>query len=175
MENSNAQIFKVKNAGIVLTAPFLPIFFYRLGYLVDSRREFIDKEKPIRGIFLLQYLATYSLEVKDSELVLFKIMLNYPLSDPLPCNIELTSKETSLIDELLNSLKINWSKMKNVSNRGFQETFLRREGVLKDMSDYWNLKMEDKPYDVLLDSVPWSYSMVKYPFQEKLIRVNWRN
>ena len=111
MENSNAQIFKVKNAGIVLTAPFLPIFFYRLGYLADSRREFIDKEKQIRGIFLLQYLATYSLEVKDSELVLFKIMLNYPLSDPLPCNIELTSKETSLIDELLNSLKINWSKI----------------------------------------------------------------
>ena len=71
-------------------------------------------------------------------------MLNYPLSDPLPCNIELTSKETSLIDELLNSLKINWSKMKNVSNRGFQETFLRREGVLEDMSDYWNLKMEEK-------------------------------
>ncbi|WP_290091918.1 contractile injection system tape measure protein [Parabacteroides goldsteinii] len=35
--------------------------------------------------------------------------------------------------------------------------------------------MEEKPYDVLLDSVPWSYSMVKYPFQEKLIRVNWRN
>ena len=58
MENSNAQIFKVKNAGIVLTAPFLPIFFYRLGYLADSRREFIDKEKQIRGIFLLQYLAT---------------------------------------------------------------------------------------------------------------------
>ena len=129
MENSNAQIFKVKNAGIVLTTPFLPMFFYRLGYLADSRREFIDKEKQIRGIFLLQYLATYSLEVKDSELMLFKIMLNYPLSDPLPCNIELTSKETSLIDELLNSLKINWSKMKNVSNRGFQETFLRREGV----------------------------------------------
>lgn len=102
-------------------------------------------------------------------------MLNYPLSDPLPCNIELTSKETSLIDELLNSLKIHWSKMKNVSNRVFQETFLRREGVLEDMSDYWNLKMEEKPYDVLLDSVPWSYSMVKYPFQEKLIRVNWRN
>ena len=175
MENSNAQIFKVKNAGIVLTTPFLPMFFYRLGYLADSRREFIDKEKQIRGIFLLQYLATYSLEVKDSELMLFKIMLNYPLSDPLPCNIELTSKETSLIDELLNSLKINWSKMKNVSNRGVQETFLRREGVLEDMSDYWNLKMEEKPYDVLLDSVPWSYSMVKYPFQEKLIRVNWRN
>ena len=29
MENSNAQIFKVKNAGIVLTTPFLPMFFYR--------------------------------------------------------------------------------------------------------------------------------------------------
>lgn len=27
MENSNAQIFKVKNAGIVLTTPFLPMFF----------------------------------------------------------------------------------------------------------------------------------------------------
>ena len=26
MENSNAQIFKVKNAGIVLTTPFLPEF-----------------------------------------------------------------------------------------------------------------------------------------------------
>ena len=26
MENANAQIFKVKNAGIVLTTPFLPEF-----------------------------------------------------------------------------------------------------------------------------------------------------
>lgn len=174
MENSNAQIFKEKSGGIVLITPFLPMFFCELGYLADSGREFIDKEKQIRGIFLLQYLATHSLEVKDSELVLFKIMLNYPLSDPLPCNIELTSEETSLIDGLLDTIKIKWNKMQYVSNRALQDAFLRREGVLEDMSDHWNLIMEDKPYDVLLDSVPWSYSMVKLPFQEKYIRVSWR-
>ncbi|WP_288123857.1 contractile injection system tape measure protein, partial [Parabacteroides goldsteinii] len=61
----------MKNAGIVLTTPFLPMFFYRLGYLADSRREFIDKEKQIRcrislagGTSVLEEASLYLLPEK---------------------------------------------------------------------------------------------------------------
>ena len=60
MENSNAQIFKAEKCRrIVLTTPFLPMFFYRLGYLADSRREFIDQEKRDSGNFFVSQLSGY--------------------------------------------------------------------------------------------------------------------
>lgn len=40
--------------------------------------------------------------------------------------------------------------------------------------DRWTLSVERKAYDVLLDSIPWSYSMLRTPWMHSLLMVNWR-
>lgn len=174
MDNLNERDFKVENAGLVLLAPFLPILFGRLGYLTEDRRGFVSKEKQIRGLFLMQYLVTEQSEAYESDLVLNKILLNYPLSDPLPREVELTNDEKVIAGQLLGSAKSNWRQLNNTSDNGFRDTFLKRQAMLKEEPDNWVLTVETKAYDVLLDSIPWSFSIVKLPFQDKLIRVNWR-
>lgn len=174
MDNLNERDSKVENAGLVLLAPFLPILFSRLGYLAVDRREFVSKEMQIRGLFLMQYLITQQSEAHESDLVLNKILVNYLLFDPLPREVELTNDERDMAGRLLESAKSNWRQLKNTSDNGFRDTFLKRQAMLKEEPDNWTLTVEEKPYDILLDSLPWSYALVKLPFQAKLIRVNWR-
>lgn len=68
----------------------------------------------------------------------------------------------------------NWDKMRNTSSQGFRDSFLIRKGILQETGDFWQLGVEERGYDILLDSLPWSYSPIKFPWMEKPIYVNWR-
>ncbi|WP_233587461.1 MULTISPECIES: contractile injection system tape measure protein [Parabacteroides] len=174
MENFNEKTFEVQNAGLVLISPYLPILFYRLGYLAEDRRSFVNKEKQIRAIFLLQYMTSEKPDYNEASLLLNRVLVNYPISEPLPRNVELTQAETDMADQMLTAIKTNWDKMRNTSVRGFQDAFLKRKGKLEESEDRWMLKVEERAYDILLDSVPWSFKMFRYPFQEKTMLVEWR-
>ena len=64
--------------------------------------------------------------------------------------------------------------MKGTSVDGFRGSFLIRNGVMADTGELWQLTVEEKSYDILLDSIPWSISPVKFPWMEKPLYVNWR-
>lgn len=93
---------------------------------------------------------------------------------PLPSKVALTEKEKELANSLLENVKSMWSKIKNISTRAFREAFLIRKGSLSMKDDRWTLSVERKAYDVLLDSIPWSYSMLRTPWMHSLLMVNWR-
>lgn len=35
--------------------------------------------------------------------------------------------------------------------------------------DNWMLTVEEKPFDILLDSLPWNFKLVKAPWMEKCL------
>lgn len=43
---------------------------------------------------------------------------------------------------------------------------------LKD--DAWYLDVDPGTFDMLLDSLPWSFSIIKHPWMERAVHVNWR-
>ncbi len=165
----------ISNAGLVIIFPFLPMLFMRLNMLSQDRRGFNSNESKVRAIFILQHLmASEDREYDEKDLFLNRLLINYPFNEPLPKRMELNQDELNTIDSLLEATKTNWEKMRNTSMRGFQEAFLRRAGFIEKTEREWVLTVEERAFDILLDSIPWSYKLVRLPWMENILKVNWR-
>ena len=165
----------ISNAGLVILFPLLPMLFMRLNMLSQDRRDFNSNESKVRAIFILQHLmASEDREYDEKDLFLNRLLINYPFNEPLPKRMELNQDELNTIDSLLEAAKTNWEKMRNTSMRGFQEAFLRRAGFIEKTEREWVLTVEERAFDILLDSIPWSYKLVRLPWMENILKVNWR-
>lgn len=163
----------INNAGLVLLSPYFSILFRRIGYIPEGNFE--TMENRIRAAFLLQYMLYERCEFQESELLLNKLLTGCGIEQEFPKKIELTEEEKKMGISMLEGAVGNWKQMENTSLDGFRHSFLSREGILQENEDFWQLGVETRGYDVLLDSLPWSYSPVKFPWMEKPIYVNWRN
>lgn len=168
--------FEINNAGLCLLFIYTRQLFSRLNYLKDY--QFISEESQIRAIFLLQYLA-YGKEQKytDNELLLNKLIVGWPSDRPVPQASPLTKEEIDMTEELMNALRQNWSKMKNTSPEAIRMAFIQRKGYLEfdDPNRQWTLTVEEKPYDMLLQTLPWSYTPSRFPWAKYTIITKWRN
>lgn len=169
---TNARIY-VKNAGLVLMAPYYPRLFTMMKCL--DNQKFKDQESCVKGVFMLQRLLFDFGEFSECDLCLNKLITGLKTGQPLPRSYSFTPEEEQILESLLHGVKQNWDKLKNTSIEGFRMSFLIRNGVLEELEDRWTLTIENKAYDILLDSLPWSYSLIKYPWMDKPIFVNWRN
>lgn len=170
------EYVNVDNAGLALLAPWFPRLFAMLGMLNGEKKDFKDMESRIRAIFILQRLVTYEdREYKESELAFNRILVGCPFYEPLPAKMELTEEELDIIESMMNGIKGNWPKVQNISIRGFQHNFIERSGHLEQKDDKWLLSVDTRAYDVLMDSVPWSYNRVQFPWLTLPIHVSWRS
>ncbi|MDL2322899.1 hypothetical protein LJC52_02830 [Bacteroidales bacterium OttesenSCG-928-A17] len=164
----------ISNAGLVMLSPFLPRLFSLLKLTEDGI--FVNSESKIRAIFILQQLLFDEWDrFPESDLTLNKILVGMALDEhPLPLRVELTEEEKKTCMSLLEGVKQHWQKLKNTSRKSFQETFLRREGVLEQTDKGWQVCVKEEAYDVLLDTIPWSYKTIKYVWMADAIHVKWR-
>lgn len=172
-DNIEEKLFYINNAGLVLLSPWFPMLFEKLDLLKD-KKEFTGAEAQIRAIFLLQSLLFRENEFEEHTLLLNKILTGWESDDPLPLAQERSVQERELPEEMLKGVLQNWDKLKNTSVDGFRQSFLAREGKLDEKEDSWVLTVDERGYDVLLDSVPWGYKFVKYPWMKKPLNVIWR-
>lgn len=172
----DSDLIQVENAGFLLAGPFLRIMFKRLGYLDDSL-QFKGDEQKIRAIFLIQYIV-YGKEKEYSELqlILNKLFVNWPNKSPLPHSLSLAEEEIILAEEMISGVRQNWRKVYNSSNQAIRDSFFQRNGIIrKDKEqDGWEVKVEDKPYDMLLDDIPWVFHIQKHPWCDYKLFVKWR-
>lgn len=174
-QSGDLKRIPISNAGLVILSPFIPMLFMRLNMLSQDHRSFNSNESKVRAIFILQRLISNEERGYDErDLFLNRLLVNHPLNEPLPKNVELTQDELKTIESLLESAKANWPKMRNTSMRGFQESFLNRAGVIEKAEREWILIVEERAYDILLDSLPWSYKLVRFPWMEDLLSVHWK-
>lgn len=162
---------KISNAGLVLAWPFLTRLFESLNYAEHSM--FLDDEQRNRAVYLLQFLAFNETEFPEYELVLNKLLTGMPVEMHLEPIEELTEEEKAMTQSLLNGMIQNWDKVKNSTPEGLQETFIQREGMLTFKEDFFQLKVERKGVDVLMQSIPWSFNTIKLSWMERPIHVEW--
>ena len=97
------------------------------------------------------------------------------MDKPIFIRIEMTDKEKDLSEKLLEAAIHQWNALKNTSPDSLRGSFLIRQGKLTTKGDRkWTLQVEQKGFDLLLDFLPWSISMIKLPWMTDLLNVEWR-
>lgn len=167
---------EVQNAGLVLLVPWFTQLFNKSGLLKEDRKEFTGTEAQLRAVFILQALVygKWMARYKEYDLFLNRLLTGLPQEEVLPGRVKLTRKEKRMTQSLLKSVIQYWTKLGHISVDGFRHSFMQREGLLEEREDNWVLTVNRSGIDVLMDSMPWSFSMVKLEWMEKMITVEWR-
>jgi hypothetical protein len=162
----------ISNAGMVLCWPFFGRFFAALGLVEQGK--FKGQQAEERGVQLLQYLATGLTSFEEWDLSLNKILCGVSLNTPISPHLELTTEEDELVRKLINGTIFNWEKMRGTRLETFRETFLIRQGMLYEKDNRWELIVERKAYDVLMDTMNWNISMINLGWMKKRLNVQWK-
>lgn len=171
-ENDSSNYF-IDNAGLVLlNAALLQKAFERLGWVKDKK---ITDEKSRDKILLwMDYLIWGKRKTHEYGLMLNKVLLGIEPEDIVDISLTLTAKEMNKADELLKTVIQYWTILKNTSADGFRNSFLQRNGRLGYEDGGWQLFVETKGFDILIDSLPWSFSIIKFPWMEKPLFTQWQ-
>ncbi len=161
----------VKNAGMVMLNSYINLLFERLGLLLDSK--FLNENMQRDAVHYLQYVATGLSHTEETFLPLNKLLSGIPFEQPVPAGIEITAEEVQLIEGLINAVIGQWPAIGETSIDGFRGNWLVRDGLLTEQDDKWELIVERKSYDILLTRAPFSFSVIKYPWMDKPLHVNW--
>jgi hypothetical protein len=168
---SKKEGFYIDNAGLVILYPFLPRFFETLGIMNDDKII-----SPSRALSLLNYLTTGQTAAPEYLLILPKILCGIPILSPVISEENINSNESDESMALLTAVILHWSALRNTSPDTLRETFLKRRGKLYQENGVdWILKVESQTFDVLLDQLPWGIGLIKLPWMQQILRVEWVN
>jgi len=165
------ETIPVRNAGLVLINNYLTMLFVRLGLTNDQG--FIDTEAQLRAVHYLQYFVTGLTRTEEHLLPLNKVLCGLALAQPVADGIIVTDEHKDLIDGLIKAMIGQWSVIGDSSVDGFRGNWLVRDGLLSEQEDRWELTVEKRAYDILLQRSPFSFSIIKYPWMDKPLHVNW--
>jgi hypothetical protein len=164
---------RVHFAGLVLLHGFIPHFFEQCGLTLTDQRTLSPADHP-RAAALLHHLATGTLDIYEYELDLIKLLLGLDLQTPLAVAGGLvTPADQQEAVTLLQSAIGYWSILGNTSEDGLRTSFLRRQGLLYPVEQGWCLRVEGRPFDMLLNHLPWSISLIKLPWMPYPLYTEW--
>ena len=161
----------VQNAGLVLLHPFFHTYFSRLQLLEGGK--FVNEAARHRAVRLLQLLVDDGTDHPEHALLLNKVLCNMPWDEPLAPDIILTDGEKELSRQLIGAAIQQWPKMHNSSVDGFKASFLKREGLLWQTEEAWFLRVQQRSYDIILQTLPWSYGMMRFSWLPKVLYTEW--
>ena len=161
----------VRNAGLVLINGYLPVLLERLELI--KNKTFVDVVSQSHAVHYLQYVVTGLSRTEEFLMPLNKIICGLPLSFPVEDGIEISDAHKNMIEGLIKAMISHWSQIGESSINGFRGNWLVRDGLLTEHDDRWELTVEKRAYDLLLQRSPFSFSIIKYPWMDKPLHVNW--
>lgn len=170
-KNSPKQGIPVRNAGIVLLNDYIAMLFERLNLTSESK--FRSNEHQVRAVQYLQYLITGMQETEEVYLPLNKVLCGLPLTDTVPDFIDISDQEKQLINGLIQAAISHWPEIGDCSINGFRGNWLVRDGILVELEDKWELTVEKRAYDILINRSPFAFSIMKYHWMDKPLHVIW--
>ena len=88
---SNDESIYLKDAGVILTHPFLAHLFTHIGLLENN--QFIEQQAKYKAAHLIQYLANKQENRPEYEMILPKFLCGIPLSEPIDRESPLTKED----------------------------------------------------------------------------------
>ena len=142
----------VRNAGVVLINNYIPMLFERLHLTVDN--EFTSAENQKKAAKYLQYVVTGLPNTDEVYLPLPKILCGLSVTDKVSDEIEITDQEKNLIQGMLRAIISHWPEIGDCSVDGFRGNWFVRDGILIEQEDKWELVVEKRAYDILINRSP---------------------
>lgn len=161
----------INNAGLVILQSFINPLFTRLKLIED--KQFISDNAQRRAVHYLQYLVTGKKETPEQYLMLNKLLCGLEMHAPVELSIDMSQQDEETCNSLLRSVIDYWSAIGQSSLDGFRGNWLVRSGSLSDAQDRWDVIVDKRAYDLLLERAPLSYSVIKLPWMKKAIYVTW--
>ena len=161
----------VNYAGIILLNSFIVMLFERLRLVKDNNFTSIENQK--NAVLYLQYVVTGVSETEDSYLALNKILCGLSVTDSVPAIIEISQEKEIIIVGLIKAAVSYWSAIGDCSVDSFRGNWLIRDGMLTELEDKWELTVDIRAYDLLINKSPFAFSIIKYPWMHKPLHVIW--
>jgi hypothetical protein len=163
-------------AGLVIVAPFLPLFFETTGLLDD--KTFRDRSARVKAVRLVGFLANGRTDTPDWELIVPKILCGLDPADTIITEEDPDSESLQEATSLLDAMVKHWTALGRSSPDALRQGFLERDGKLTTDNQQpdvgWLLEVEGKTIDVLLQKIPWGFGTVKLPWMTKVLRTEWQ-
>jgi hypothetical protein len=122
---------------------------------------------------LTQFLITGLLDFNENEMILNKTLCGSDVVSEINTKLKISKKEKEQCQSLLQAILEHWSVMKDSSIEALRETFLQRNGKLVFNESRIELWVEQKGVDILLSQLPWGIGMIRTPWMEEYLTVNW--
>lgn len=163
----------ITNGGLVLLHPFLKSLFEQLN-LCDQNGKWKSKISQQKAILLTQYLIYGSMRIQECDLILNKILCGYSLTAIVNVKLKISKNEKQKCLRLLEAVKAHWKVMNDSSVEALQQTFLQREAKLElSKGNNYELWIEEKGVDILLEQLPWGIAMIQTPWMENYLNCYW--
>ena len=164
----------ITNAGLVLFNPMIKNLFTNLGF-IDSSEKFKSEDLRYRAVHILQSLTGMQGKHYEHLLPLNKIICGMNVLTPVDPAFRIKKQERDEIKDLEKAVLTHWSVLKSDSVKGLQESFVNRKGTIEKSGNDWIVRVENSGIDLLLDDLPWSISILKYPWNDYIIHVEWKH
>lgn len=161
----------VRNAGLVITNSYMPALFERSGLM--QNQTFLNEAAQEEAVYLLQCVATGATNTPALQLSLNNILCGLPLAHPLPEDVSLPADQQTMIHGMITAMIGHWPETGSSSVAGFRGNWLVRDGLLTEHEDYWELIVEKRAYDLLLQRAPFSFSVIRHAWMPKPLQVTW--
>jgi len=162
----------VKHCGLVILAPYLARLFSMCNIATEQLKD--DEALQSHAVNLLLFAATGEEEHVESDAVVAKVLCGIPIATPVDCTKPLLSDHIKAVEGLLHAVTQNWPGLQGTSKEGLRETFLQRAGKLEENEEAFLMHVEEGPFDMLLDRIPWGIGTINLSWMEKYIQVTWR-
>ena len=161
----------INNAGLIILHPFLEKLFEHLQLTTGNK--WINSLSQQKAVLVSEFLVTGNTEFEEFNLVLNKILCGIDLDEIVTTEMQPDNEIHSECEVLLNEVISHWKVLKNTSIEGLREAFLQRDGKLSKVDDGWLLQVEQKAIDVLLNHLPWGIAIIKLPWMNEMLYVEW--
>ena len=172
------QIFDLKegvlinNSGLILFWPYLIFLFKKIGVIIDE--SYNDEISKSKAILVCEYLVSGNTNFNNpsNDLFLNKILCGLEVDFIIDFSVSLDKFEIKICDSAIDNVLSRWGKIKSISY--LRDLFLNREGLLVENEDSFNLNINSKPQDILLNHLSWGIKMVFHKLMKKRINVDWK-
>lgn len=159
----------VENAGLVILNPFLKHFFKGIG-LLNEENALTDK---VLAAHVLHYVATGRERDFEQLMAFEKYLVGIDPFESIPREIAISDAIKAESENLLKAVRDNWKPLQSSSSASLRETFIQRHGKLIHESTNPRLVIERKTVDVLMNQLNWTISIIRLPWLDEIIFVEW--